>query len=405
MRNVREYNKASARRDGCRSAGDMLTATHDGRDEWRPVETPLDTPRDWSTARTHVCMTAPPPFPDDVDVAVVAHNARTTLPRVLSCLQAAGTPVDRITVYDIASTDDTRPWLDADWPGVSTVRLERNDGPNPARNVAIAHASRPFLLLVDSDAYLRPEAVHALRDEIDRWPHAGAVVPIVVHERDPERLQYAGSSLHFICEAITPLADRPVGDRGRQARPIGTAPGVCFLLRVETARQVGAFDARYFMGKEDGEFCYRMRLAGHELVETPLAIAEHGSRPRSTWLYRYQIRNRWHFMLRNYERRTLIVLLPALIVHEPLQLLVIAAQGEARAWWQAFKGLVAWLPSLPADRRQVAGIRRVHDGTLLEAAPLAVRADVVGGGAGRWFKRLYDGWLVGYWRATSWLLR
>ncbi len=341
------------------------------------------------------------PFPDDIDVAVVAHNGRQTLPRVFTCLAATGAPAERITLYDIASTDDTATWLAAEWPGVSHVRLDTNEGPNPARNRALAEARRPFLLLVDADGYLQPGAVDALRIELDRHPFAGAAVPIVVHERDPGRIQYASSNLHFICEAITTLADRPVAERGADAKAIGTAPGVCFLLRTDVARRVGGFDARYFMGKEDGEFCYRLRLAGYDLIETPHAVAEHGSRPRSTWLYRYQIRNRWHFMLRNYELSTLLAIAPALILHEPLQLLAMVAQGETRAWWLALRGLVAWLPNLREDRRAVAKIRRVHDRHLLAAAPLVVRSDVVGGGAGRLFKRLYDGWLITYWRLVS----
>jgi GT2 family glycosyltransferase len=340
-------------------------------------------------------------FPEDIDVAVVAHNGRQTLPRVFACLAATGSSADRITLYDIASTDDTAAWLAAEWPSVSHVRLDRNDGPNPARNRAIADARRPFLLLVDADGYLQPDAVDALWRELHRHPFAGAAVPIVVHEREPGRIQYASSDLHFICEAITTLADRPVAERGAETKAIGTAPGVCFLLRTDAAHQVGGFDARYFMGKEDGEFCYRLRLAGYDLIETPNAVAEHGSRPRSTWLYRYQIRNRWHFMLRNYELRTLIVIAPALVLHEPLQLLAMAAQGEIRAWWLGLRGLIAWLPQLREDRRAVARIRRVHDRHLLAAAPLVVRADVVGGGVGRLVKRLYDVWLVSYWRLVS----
>ena len=35
-------------------------------------------------------------FPDDVDVGVVSHNGRQTLPRLFECLAAAGVPDDRI---------------------------------------------------------------------------------------------------------------------------------------------------------------------------------------------------------------------------------------------------------------------------------------------------------------------
>lgn len=346
-----------------------------------------------------------PVWLDDVDVAVVSHNGRETLPRVLASLVAAGAPADRIVLYDIASTDDTRAWLAHEWPAVRIVGLATNDGPNPARNRAIADAMRRYVLIVDSDAYLQPAAPAALRAAMAAEHGAGACVPIVVHEREPGRIQYAGSRLHFICEAITPWADRPLADRGAAHADIGTAPGVCFLLDVQAARAIGGFDARYFMGKEDGEFCFRLRAAGFRLVEVPAAIAEHGSRPRSTWLYPFQIRNRWHFMLKNYEWRTLVLIAPALLLHEPLQFAMLAAKGEAGAYVTAVRGLFVLSRGLAQDRRTVSSIRRTHDREILAAAPLVVRGDLAPGGFSRLAKRLYDGWLIAYWAVVSRLLR
>ena len=84
-----------------------------------------------------------PVFPDDVDVAVVSHNGRATLPRLLECLRAAAAPVDRIAVYDIGSTDGTAGWMAAEWPGVTLRGIEGNVGPNPARNRALRETTRP----------------------------------------------------------------------------------------------------------------------------------------------------------------------------------------------------------------------------------------------------------------------
>jgi GT2 family glycosyltransferase len=153
--------------------------------------------------------------------------------------------------------------------------------------------------------------------------HAPAVKvgsPIVVHEDRPDVIQYAGGSLHYICEAINPWLDRPLAERGAAPLDIGAAPTCGLLLDRQAAMDVGLFDERYFIGKEDGDFTHRICLAGYRILEMPEALVLHRSRPRGTWLFYYQIRNRWHFMLKNYQWRTLISILPALAVHEPLQL-------------------------------------------------------------------------------------
>jgi GT2 family glycosyltransferase len=343
-------------------------------------------------------------FPPDVEVGVVSHNGRVTLPSVFEHLVESGAPLDRIVLYDIGSTDDTLTWMAQTWPQVTVRPLEGNVGPNPARNRALTDATLPFVLLVDSDALVAPDAPARLREALDPAAQVGVVTPVVVQAQAPTLIQYAGASLHFVCEAVNPWFDRPAVDRGLERQDIGTAPGVVMLVDVAAARHAGLFDNQFFMGKEDGDFCYRLRLSGFRLVEEPRAVVAHPNRARTSWLFSYQIRNRWYFMLKNYEARTLVVLAPALLIHEGVQFAMLTAKGHLGAWWTAVKSLWAWLPSLSNDRRAVREARAVHDRDLLVAAPLVVRADLVGGSAGQVVKRAYDSWLAFYWRVARTLL-
>ena len=366
---------------------------------------------DWNHLRSHsafVPRVTPhppsPPFPDDVDVAIVAHNARGPLARVLACLEAAGAPRDRISVYDVGSTDGTGDWLRATWPGVTVRRLDQNVGPDPGRNWALRAATRPYVLLLDGDAYIRPDVPTRLRAAFATHPRVGTATPIVVHADDPGRLQYAGGGLHFICEAVNPFLNRPLAERGQDVRDIGAAPAVALLIDRAVAERIGSWDDRYFIGKEDGDFSHRIRMGGYQLLEVPQAIVEHQVKPRSTWLFVPQIRNRWHFLLKNYEVRTLVILAPALIIHETLQLAMLVAKGHFREWRQAVRELRPWLSTLRAERAVIQGIRVRPDREILEVAPLIVREDMVVGTAGRLAKRLYDGWLALYWRVARRLI-
>ncbi len=341
------------------------------------------------------------PFPSDVGVAIVAHNNRDKLVQTLPSLEAAGCPDASILVVDVASADGTREWLRRVKPDVRVIRLDRNEGPDPGRNTGVRETTQPFVFLMDADVQVRPDTIQRLRAAMDADPAIKIGSPVVVHANAPDSIQYAGGSLHFICEAINPWMDRPLSERGVDPVDVNVAPTCGLLLDRAAAIQVGLFDERYFIGKEDGDFTHRVRIAGYRILEPPEAIVIHHSRPRGSWLFYYQIRNRWHFMLKNYQVRTLVGIVPCLLVHEPLQLVLLHLKGHGRVYWKAVAGLVAMLPDLPKDRALVRSIRVTADADLLRADHLIVRDDLASGGLARLLLGAYENLLRGYW----WLLR
>ena len=146
-----------------------------------------------------------------------------------------------------------------------------------------------------------------------------------------------------------------------------------------------------------------MVLAGHLVWEVPQARVRHHSRRRGDWLFYFQIRNRWHFLLKSYEWRTLVVILPALAVHETLQLVTLVARGYFLVYLRAVGGLFRMLPTLPRDRAAVVRIRRLHDRSVLRAGQMVVRPDLVRGVTAR-LSALYFAALDAYWRVAQRLL-
>ena len=339
-------------------------------------------------------------FPADVSVAVVAHNAVATLPDTLRSLRDAGCPKERIIVVDVASTDQTVAYLARLSPAIHHRRLELNLGPSPGRNLGIRECPTRWLLLMDADVMVEHDAIHWLRQAAET-PGVAIASPVVLHADRPDVIQYADTGFHFICEAINPYLDRPVETRGTDTRDIGAASGCALLIDCAVATEVGMFDERYFIGKEDGDFTHRVKMAGYRIVEPPCARVRHLSRQRGPWLFYYQIRNRWHVILKNYEIRTILALLPVLVLHEALQAVVLIAKGHGFTYLRAWAGLCRLLPALAADRAQVKRIRVRSDRELLQDGALIVRADLAGGRGARWARRGYEWILRVYWRVVG----
>jgi GT2 family glycosyltransferase len=337
-------------------------------------------------------------WPDDVDVAIVAHDNLSILPDTMRSLVNAGCPRARITLVDVASTDGTAEWTAREHPGVRVRRLDVNAGPSPGRNVGITEGRSRFVLLMDADVQIAPDATQKLHTAMLADPSIKVGSPIVVHADRRDVIQYAGGALHYICEAVNPWLDRPLVERGAAPADIGAAPTCALLLDRASAIDVGLFDERYFIGKEDGDFTHRVNMAGYKIRELPDALVFHRSRPRGDWLFYYQIRNRWHFILKNYQIRTIVCLVPPLLVYEPLQLLVLTARGYLGTYLRAVGGLIAMLPALPRDRSLARRIRRRPDRDLLVSAPIVVRGDLAANPIVRRGKAFYESLLDAYWQ-------
>ena len=124
-------------------------------------------------------------FPDDVGVAIVGYNNREALGTTLASLDAAGCPHARVLVVDGASTDGTAEWLRAFYPDVRMRALDRNDGPNPGRNIGIRETPQPYLFLMDADVQVQPETIQRLRTAMagDRKSLRGRVPPSRIEPR------------------------------------------------------------------------------------------------------------------------------------------------------------------------------------------------------------------------------
>ena len=349
-------------------------------------------------------MTPAEPFPDDVSVAVVAHNADRTLWTTIEAVLAAGCPPSRITIVDVATTDGSVEAAIRRAPPLRHRRLDVNRGPNPGRNIALREASTPFVYLMDPDVLVEPDTVQRLRAAMRADPAIAVGSPLVVHRDQPDLIQYAGTGFHFMCEAVNPYLNRPLAERGDDLQDIGTASACGLLIARHHAIAVGLFDERYFMGKDDGDFTHRLVVAGYRIVEVPQALVRHDSGPRGGWLFYYQIRNRWHVILKDYQARTIVLLLPVLVLHEVLQVALLTVKGHGLTYLKAVGGLIALLPGLPADRAAVASTRRRADRDLLRSDPLVTRDDLTGHPALRTGKRLYERLLTSYWTLIRHLL-
>ncbi|HYI98573.1 MAG TPA: trifunctional glycosyltransferase/class I SAM-dependent methyltransferase/polysaccharide deacetylase [Thermoleophilaceae bacterium] len=112
-----------------------------------------------------------------VTVVIPAYNAEQTVAAALDSLQAQTLTAWEAVVVDDGSTDDTAALVEAQASRDSRVRLvhQANAGVSAARNAGIEAARAGWLVFLDADDWLAPEALARLHEALAERPQLDAV--------------------------------------------------------------------------------------------------------------------------------------------------------------------------------------------------------------------------------------
>lgn len=151
----------------------------------------------------------------------------------------------------------------------ATLRSDRNLGYAGGNNLGLSRCTKPFLLLLNTDAFLRSaQPVITLLDFLDAHPQVAAA---------QATLQLADGTLDACGESFTCFGvlrhrfyrEAPCAAAGRPA-PVLAGKGACLLLRrAALADAGGLFRPEFFCYYEDVDLCHRLWLAGYEVWFVP----------------------------------------------------------------------------------------------------------------------------------------
>lgn len=208
----------------------------------------------------------------DLDVIIVNYNTGNLLERCVSSLRqaAAGLSV-QVVIVDNASRDDSLNVIRQRLPDCTLIANTQNVGFGRANNQALAVCHAPFVLLLNTDAFVSTDTLAkslahmqaklqigvlgvCLRDELGHGVNAGRVFPSPWHSF----LLQTGLFKRFLHEEDAVLAAREKSG----VRECDWVVGCYYLIRRSVIDQVGLFDPRYFLYFEEVDHCRAVWKAG-----------------------------------------------------------------------------------------------------------------------------------------------
>ncbi|MFD9567504.1 glycosyltransferase family 2 protein [Streptomyces sp. NPDC059994] len=258
---------------------------------------------------------ATPEFPRHVVTAVlVTHDGARWLPDALAGLLGQERPVQSAYAADTGSADDSARLVTEALGADRVLHLARRTGFGAAVDEAVRSAGvlgpeelpylkRPsgwdpvsrswrddtydlpelphgepvqWLWLLHDDCAPAPDALAELLRVADSDAHTAIVGPKLRGWYDRKQLLEVGVSIARSGRRWTGL-DRREQDQGQhdQVRPVLSVSSAGMLIRRDVWEELGGFDRRLPLMRDDVDLCWRAHAAGHSVLVAPEAVVRH----------------------------------------------------------------------------------------------------------------------------------
>ena len=194
-----------------------------------------------------------------VSICVANYNGVDVIEACLSSLYAQQPVVSlEVLVHDDASTDGSAQLIKSQFPQVQLIASEENVGFCVANNRMVNRALGTYVLLLNNDAWLAPNA-------IDTFLRAANVAGVrhAIHTLP----QYDADDEHFLdCGMFLDLFTNPIAAGTVCEQPVAMVMGSCLWLPRELWLQCGGFPEWFGSMAEDMYLCHYARLLGYEVT-------------------------------------------------------------------------------------------------------------------------------------------
>ncbi|GAB3923041.1 glycosyltransferase family 2 protein [Larkinella terrae] len=323
---------------------------------------------------------AQPAWVPELSIILVSYNSLSDLQRFLPTLRAQKTGFSyEIIVVDNHGNDGVRDWIKTAKSPIRYYQNTTNSGYAGGNNLGLKYASGRWTLFLNPDTALLPDCLERLRKTAHEFPDA-FITPKLLNPDGT--INACGNVMHYTGITTCRGLNEPSGTY-TNLEIVPLLSGAAFLAPTLALRRLGGFDETYFMYFEDTDLSLRARLAGYSLLcDARAGIVHHyklGMNPRKFY---HLERNRLLTFLKIFSRKTLLQLLPALLITEAMTW-AYSLRGWAyfRARFQGYYWLWKNRPAWLQNRRTIQQNRQIPDQAILNDSLLSLPFEQLAGPA------------------------
>lgn len=226
-----------------------------------------------------------------LSVVVLSFNTRELLHKCLtSVFGSSGIRLldIEVIVVDNGSTDGSDTLVREQFKSVRLLRCKKNLGYSAGNNVGIKASRGSYVLLLNSDVFVAPDALSStLRFEKSDSIIGAATCRLVLADGKVDPASHRGfptpwnaftylSGLERLIPKTRLFGGYHQGWKDLTVpHEVDAIAGAFFLIPRTVIESVGMFDERFFMYGEDLDWCFRIKKSGFKILYYPLASALH----------------------------------------------------------------------------------------------------------------------------------
>ncbi|MBE2222781.1 MAG: glycosyltransferase family 2 protein [Anaerolineae bacterium] len=225
-----------------------------------------------------------------LSIIIVSYNTRQLLDNCLASIQAAEAPEGglEVIVVDNASQDGSQEMVQRTYPDVCLLALAENLGFSAANNRGTAVSQGEYVLFLNSDTVVEPDALCKPVAYMRQHPQIGALTARLMYpngQRDPDNHRGFPTPWNAVCHFSGLSKMLPDDPRVNgyfqsyadfsQTHAVEVIAGSYMLMPRAVVDELGGWDETYFFYGEDIDFCYRINQAGYQIVYYPHVTVLH----------------------------------------------------------------------------------------------------------------------------------
>ena len=199
----------------------------------------------------------------------------------LKSLEEQDYPDFRVIVVDNGSEDSSAEILEARFPWATVLRIPQNVGYSMGNNVGIEHAleeGADYLFLLNNDTTVDPYMLAQLVEVAESDPQIGMVGPKMYYYDQPNTIASTGGTITWSRGRMRHLQagkiDDPEADAGA-AFDVDYIDSCAVCAKRCVVEGIGGLDPRYFIMRDDVDWCVRAAKRGYRIVCVPRAKMWH----------------------------------------------------------------------------------------------------------------------------------